>query len=545
MMMNCAHPQHSPKGVFVLPVAHPTPSPAVRAALVTLVLLLVCFLPSESYAFEASSDDGLLPLKDLVGDPAFEDILSRSFEIILVDSQLAVYSVEDDFGRFLYRKRFWTRCDPTPATDTNEFLEEHLRRLTFALAHFCPAGDMDWDERGDVALRFGVPSHRVRFGGDIGLMFGGLGIDPPSEEWGYADSDMVVSFIDPNLDERYQLGRDIKHITARGRPEVQRDNRDPSAGPPEPPLRPTPIELMHAIAQQKSRRARGQQALDNVSVSFGYSPVTDALPLYYEIVMARGENGRTDMAINFQIPTAALTFEPDGERVAAGLAKRLRLMNENYDVLASQARVLTVLVDSEIEVAEDDLLTDEWRFHVEPGVYVVGFAIEDTLSKRTGFGRSLVTVPDYPEAGLSMSDIQLARGVGPGNRFVRMGGAVVPHPIHAFQQDEEMVIYFELYGLTEDLPGIGRFTLTTEITSGQYRPDEGWISRFFARLVPEKPLSISTRVIGTGPLPDTAYWFSLALSTLEQDNYDLKLTVKDVRSGQEVTKTAAFTVLEE
>ncbi len=531
----------------MLSAIHPTPSPAIRAALAALVLLLVCVLPSESHAFEAasSSDDGLLALKDLVGDPVFEDVLSRSFEIILADSQLAVYSAEDDFGRFLYRKRLWTRYDPTPATGTNEFLEEHLRRLAYALEHFCPAGDMDWDERGDVALRFGLPSYRIQAGADISRVPGARGLIPPSEEWGYTDKDMTVSFIDPNLDERFQLGYDIKYTTARGGPKVHNDDRDPSTGPPDPPLIPAPIELMHAMAQQKSRQARGLQALDNVSVSYGYSPVTDPIPLYYEVVTAKGTDGRTDMAINYQIPRADLTFERDGEHESAGLAKRLRVMNENYDVLASQARALTVLADPAIEVAEDDLLTDEWRFNVEPGVYVVGFAVEDTLSKRTGFGKSLVTVPEYPEAGFSMSDLQLARGVGRGNRFVRMGGAVVPHPIHAFRQDEEMVIYFELYGLTEDLPGIGRFTITTEITSGQYSADEGWISRFLARLVPEKPLSISTRVIGTGPVPDTAYWFSLDVSTLKQDNYDLKLTVKDVRLGVEVTKTAAFTVLEE
>jgi len=529
--------------VFLLPVTHRTPSTAVRAALVSLVLLSVCAHPAESSTHEAASfsDDGLLALENLVADPVFEDVLSRSFETILADSQLAVYSAEDDFGRFLYRKRLWTRYDPTPATDVNEFLEEHLRRLAYALEHFCPAGDMDWDERGDVVLRFGVPSHRVQASGDITV----LGIVPPSEEWGYADADMVVSFIDPNLNERYQLGYDIKHLTVRSRPRAQNDNRNPSAGPPQPRDPPTPIELMHAITRQKSRQARGLQALDNVSVSYGHSPVTDPLPLYYEVVTARGTDGRTDMAINYQIPKTALAFEQDGEYRKTGLTKRLRLMNENYDVLESQARALTVLVDPGIEVAEDDLLTDEWRFNIEPGVYVVGFAVEDALSKRTGFGKSLVRVPEYPEAGLSMSDIQLAKGVGRGNRFVRMGGAVVPHPIHAFRQDEEMVIYFELYGLTEDLPGIGRFTITTEITSGQYRPDEGWISRFLARLIPEKPVSISTRVIGTGPVPDTAYWFSLGLSTLEQDNYDLKLTVKDVRSKREVTKTAAFTVLED
>lgn len=512
-----------------------------------LVLLAVVLAPTASHASlaEPPAGDGLLALESLLGDPAFEDALSRSFAAILADSQLTCYSAEDDFGRFLYRKRFWTRCDPTPATDVNEFLEEYLRRLAYSLGHFCPAGDMDWDERGDVALRFGLPSHRARKIGDISTAWGGRGIDPPSEEWIYADNDMTVSFIDPNLDQRYQLGRDIKYLTAGTGPKPMVDGRDPTAGPYEPPEVPVYIAGMHAATKQKSRQARGQQALDNVSMSFGYSSVAEPLPLYYEIVMARGENGKTDMAINYQVPKAALTYEPSDRYQSAGLAKRLRVMNEEYDVLGSQARALTVLIDPGAGVAEDDLLTDEWRFNVEPGVYIVGFAVEDTLSKRTGFAKSRIHVPDYRPTGLAMSDIQLARSVGPGDRFVRMGGAVVPHPVHAFRQDEEMVIYFELYGLTEDLPDIGRFTVTTEITSGQYRPEKGWVARFFARLIPEKPLSISTRVIGTGPVPDTSYWFSLALSTLEQDNYDLRITVKDVRAGTEVSKTTAFTVLED
>ncbi len=63
--------------------------------------------------------------------------------------------------------------------------------------------------------------------------------------------------------------------------------------------------------------------------------------------------------------------------------------------------------------------------------------------------------------------------------------------------------------------------------------------------MPERAVSISTRVVGTGPLPDTAYWFSIPCASFEQDNYYLRITVKDVRSKQEVTKTAAFTVLED
>jgi GWxTD domain-containing protein len=523
------------------------PPAAVRAALAALVLLALILVPSASRASNGAyrPDDGLLALKDILGDPEFDDALSRSFACILADSQRACYEAEDDFGRFLHRKRFWTRCDPTPATDVNEFLEEHLSRLAYSLAHFCPAGDMDWDERGDVALRFGLPSHRLRASGDISTTWGGRGIKPPSEEWSYADKDMAISFIDPNLDQRYQLGFDIKHLSAHGGPEVHTDVRDPTAGPYDPPEIPVYIEGMHAASKRKSLQERGQQALKNVALSYGYSPAREPLPLYYEIVTARGAGGKTDLAINYQLPRNALAYEEDGEYESAGLAKRLRVMNEDYDVLGSRARALTVRTTMGTEVTDDDLLVDEWRLDLEPGTYIVGFAVEDTASKRTGFGKSLVEVPDYGRAGLSMSDIQLSTGVRPGRRFIRMGGAVVPNPIHAFRQNEEMVIYFELYGLTEDLPKIGRFTVTTEITSGQYRPEEGWFKRFLSRLIPERPLSISTRVIGTGPLPDTAYWFSMALSTLEQDNYDLKVTVKDVRSGTEVSKLTAFTVLEE
>jgi GWxTD domain-containing protein len=520
------------------------------AALVVLTLALFTLAATGAYepqatAPEAPSGRGFLSIESLLGDPTFNDVLSRSFECILSDSQHAEYIAEDEVGRFVYRKRFWTRCDPTPATEANEFLEEHLRRLAYSLEYFCPNGDMDWDQRGDVALRFGLPTSRSRFSGDIGLAGGGMGIDPPSETWGYGEEGMTISFIDASLNGHYQTGYDIKHLTYSGRPEVHNDSRDPSAGPYEPPELPVYMPGLHAQTQQKRQSDRGLKALGTVDLSYGYTPPVEPLPLFYEIVTARGPDGTTDVAVNYQVPRTELDYIEDERRARAILSKRLRVLDEEFDVLSTHERSLDVLIDTEGARSEDDLLTDEWRFHMRPGTYILGLAVQDNRSGRTGSGRSLVEIPDYSVSGLSMSDIQLARGVGEGARFRRMGGAVSPHPIHAFHQNDELVIYFELYGLTEDIPGIGRFTVTTEVTSGQYEPDRGWFSRFLARLNPEKAHSISTRVIGTGPVPDTAYWFSLALPNLAEDNYELSVTVKDVRSGQEITRTAAFTVLED
>jgi hypothetical protein len=251
------------------------------------------------------------------------------------------------------------------------------------------------------------------------------------------------------------------------------------------------------------------------------------------------------VAVNYQVPEEELSYREDGTRTRAILSKRLRVLNDELDVLTSKERTLEVLAYTERPASEDALVTDEWRFHMQPGSYVLGLSVLDNLTGRTGNGRSLVEIPAYPPGEFSMSDIQLARSVGEGARFARMGGAVTPHPVHAFRQSGELIIYFELYGLTEDIPDIGRFTVTTEITSGQYEEDRGWFSRFLSRLDPESPVSVSTRVIGTGPVPDTAYWYSVALHTLPEDNYDLKITVKDVRAGVEISRMTSFTVLDE
>ena len=116
-------------------------------------------------------------------DPRFEDIFSRSFEVILSDSQRRTYDGLWGEARTVHRRRFWTANDPTPSTDRNEFLEEHLGRLEYVLENFCPDDEFDWDERGDVALRYGVPPSRIRIIGDVFTSYGAMGIDPSAEVW--------------------------------------------------------------------------------------------------------------------------------------------------------------------------------------------------------------------------------------------------------------------------------------------------------------------------------------------------------------------------
>ena len=56
--------------------------------------------------------------------------------------------------------------------------------------------------------------------------------------------------------------------------------------------------------------------------------------------------------------------------------------------------------------------------------------------------------------------------------------------------------------------------------------------------------AVSSSVPASGDWPDTAFWYSLSLSNLMTDNYDLAVIVEDLATGMIVRREATFTVLD-
>jgi GWxTD domain-containing protein len=522
-------------------------------ALTTALLLLP--LPSGhggAGSCRAQPPDAAAPgshFSRLRDDPQYEDVFSRSFEAVLSDSQLQVYGGLRAENRVTYRRRYWTANDPTPSTERNEFLEEHLGRLEYVLECFCPDGGFDWDDRGDVALRYGIPPSRVTTIGDFLLTYGAFGMDPPAEIWTYPRMEMTIRFLDANLDGRYLVGEDLKRYTARPPPRIVNDGASgvpkvDASGPTDAPPRPTNVEARHAAARARSMRDEGRRALAEVPVSYGYAPPAEPIPLYYEVVTAKGAGGATDVAVNYQLPIESVTVGEGAAVPSASLTKRVRVLSTDHDVITTDARTISLSGDVLGAAGRAGLVTDEWRLDTEPGTYIIEIAVEDTLTNRAGHGRSRVTVPDYSSPDLSMSDISIATSVGEGSRFLRRGGAVVPQPIRAFGRDEEAVIYIEVYGLEGDRAGRSYFSVTTEVTGLGYEEEKGWLSRFVSRIFPEGEHSVASRVEAWGEAPDTAYWYALSLENLAEDNYRMTVTVTDLVADQTVTREATFTVLE-
>jgi GWxTD domain-containing protein len=486
-------------------------------------------------------------LDDLILHPAFEDAYARSFEVILSDSQLQDYAALSDSARLVYRRRFWTANDPTPTTDGNEFLSEHLRRLSFAVAECCPHEEFVWDERGDIAVRFGVPGSRQRIIGDISTTPGRRGIEPSSEIWTYLGAGMCFRFADPNLDGAYVVRAEPAYLGAEaiphGLPQRYRSENERMANLG-PNLLPRNIEAEHVSYRTGSYVNRGIEVEREVPVSYGYVPPAPPIPLYYEVVTARGADGATDVAINYQLPLDCLTFSADGATPTAVFQKAVRVLSAEYDVVTSDARAIALTQERADALAAGGMITDEWRLDSAPGEYIIAVSVEDTLTGRVGSGLSRVVVPDYDHPGFRMSDIQIARSVGEGSRFLRMGGSVVPAPMRAFRRGADLVVYFELYGLSADGRGRSAFTVRTEISGRGYKGERGVIQRFFDRWFPRERHAVSSEVTEYGDAPDTAYWFAIDLRNLAEDNYDLVITVRDEGGRWEISRRATFTVLE-
>jgi GWxTD domain-containing protein len=510
---------------------------------VALILLGAVVLCSPGVAATRAQMD----LDELLSHPAFEDAYARSFEVILSDSQLQSYAVLSDPERLIYRRRFWTANDPTPTTDENEFLSEHLNRLRFAVAELCPHEAFVWDERGEIALRFGIPASRQRIVGNIVTLPGRRGIDPSSEVWVYPRAEMSIRFIDPNLDGAYVVGTEPSYLGAQpihhSFPQSYRwwSKFRRTVGPS---LVPRDIETEHVTYRAGAFVNRGIEVDREVPVSYAYEPPAQPIPLYYEVVTARGDAGATDVAVNYQIPTDCLTFRPDGATRTAAFTKAVRIMTAEYDVLTSDARTVSVTREATEAIAPGEMVTDEWRLDSAPGEYVVAISVEDTLTGRVGVGQSRITVPDYDHPGFRMSDIQIARSVGEGRRFLRMGGSVVPEPRRAFHRHGDLIVYFELYGLPADGRGRSAFTVRTEVSGRGYKGGRGAIQRFFDRWFPQERHAVASEVTEYGDAPDTPYWFVIDLRNLAEDNYDLRITVRDEGRGWEITRSASFTVLE-
>ncbi len=154
--------------------------------------------------------------------------------IITGEERAAFLQLSTDEDRDKFIEQFWLTRDPSPGTPTNEFKEEHYRRIAYANAHFgTPSGTPGWQtDRGRIYIIYGRPEE--------------LEVHPvgtrPYEVWRYQHDGGSFTFVDQTGRGDFRLAPGTTAGSRRSRI-GGRYTKEPSTPPPPPPVEKPPAPV--------------------------------------------------------------------------------------------------------------------------------------------------------------------------------------------------------------------------------------------------------------------------------------------------------------
>jgi GWxTD domain-containing protein len=392
--------------------------------------------------------------------------------------------------------RFWKDNDPDLATAENEAQLEYWSRVTQAFFLFFNARRQQWDQRGEVYVRYGPPrkAEYNPVGSTLylqkrdGAITYTQGIFPVNVQvWSYPELGMTVPMQDRILSEYYLP------------PISMTSSTDPA---------PHPDSL---AARDGSLATAGGRGV------FPMLP-PGSKPVLIAAVLARflGDHGTRLLG----------WLESPGGPSDSLWGEWVVLDSARHEV----ARLRRPLAASACDATE--LRMAEFASELAPGDYLVGFSVRGRDGKRAT-RRETVRLRGQ-RRGLDLSDVVVSCGPPDvSTQAVRLSvtaGAEV-------SDEEPLTVYFETYHLMPGPDGLSRFEYEYVVRSAERDP-RIWIQRLVAprRSLPE--ISATRREEQMGAL--RRQFVSVPVQALPPGRYRLEIRVRDLQAGSEEVASTEF-----
>jgi GWxTD domain-containing protein len=395
-----------------------------------------------------------------------------------------------------FLRRFWREHDPDLASPENEAQLEYWSRVTQAYFLYYNQKRREWDQRGEVYVRYGPPE-RAEYNPigapNMHVFSNGPGYPLNTLVWAYPSLGMTVSMQDRLLSEYYLMPisryedmdprPDPQVLARRGDLLASRDGR--GVFPMMPPgARPLPVEgVLARFSGAKGPRLFGQMAVE------GWP--TDSLRVDWVVL----DTTMTEVARLSRAPGVS-ECDPAGMRVA-------------------------------------DFAAD-----LAPGRYVIGMTARGRTGRR-GVYRAPIEMRGTPPT-LSLSDAMVlcgrpaveggTGGVPPAVRLEADPGAVVTG-------SDPLGVYFEMYDLRPDETGTSRFEYECTVSSAEKDP-RIWIQRFLQPRPRIPEISAGRREEQPGNL--RRQYVTVPIASLKDGRYRLNVRVRDLNAGSEATTSVEF-----
>ena len=342
-------------------------------------------------------------------------------------------------GEFV--RRFWKSLDPDLVTRVNEALLEYRARVAQAYFLFYNPKSREWDERGEVYVRYGAPGKIVY--NPVGMALVSKVLDGRAsaggqfpanfQVWEYPELGMKVTLEDRTLSEYYMLPATMDH--------------DPD------PI-PDPDSLALRQDQPASPSLRG--------VFPRFAPGVVPMPV-------RGTIARFESDAR---PQFLAQVEVEGAPADSQWLEWV-VIDTTTRELRRGTRMLAPSACDPSELRVGDVLEA-----LDPGRYTIGVSVRDRRGRR-GLFREEVELESAP-ARLAASDIVISCGAP----YVGASGTAVsvrpePNPSARVEGRNPLTAYFEIYHLRSDRDGLSRFEYVYTVKSAERDP-RIWLQRAFA-----------------------------------------------------------------
>ena len=271
------------------------------------------------------------------------------------------------------------------------------------------------------------------------------------------------------------------------------------------------------------------------------------MEFYYDSADFRGHQGYdTALEVYAGIPRHEGHYLDDDDRTEIDAERTVALRNRTTGAVYRSHELIRFAARGDVTAERSAFVPDLARMDVPAGLYLMEVKMKDRLSIRHARYRQDVEVESYVGTGLQISDLEMAWRISTSeneDKFSKGRLWVIPLPTRTYEGGQSVFVYYEIYNLAKDEFGQTNYEVSYTVTSNDNPGAVGIISSLTRwRKGKREELSVTYRQQGTET--QEAEYVELELENRPPGKYLLKVTVKDVNTGETVEKDAGFVIAE-
>jgi hypothetical protein len=273
----------------------------------------------------------------------------------------------------------------------------------------------------------------------------------------------------------------------------------------------------------------------------------DAQPMHIPVkfLVFKGDDKNNRIEWYYLITGKETDLSDEGGFNRLLLSKFIGLYDETWHEIIRIHKKSEFNVDTNREQWNDSFVIDMDTIHVPAGNYHYEIQVEDLVSKKLAVYKDVLSVADYRQEKLMLSDILLSGAIEPAGgsgRFNKSGLYYQPHMFQDYTVTEPVGVYFECYNLSVDDSGQTDFQVSCTLQPEDDNSSGNAITGFFKSLFSADQGEVTTAYRYRGNRRDDKIYINFDVSNYQSGHYALVIEVTDMSAELSTSKSVELVI---